>query len=45
MEDTQPSETFREAVEENTIRKILAMLKESESLDEAVKKTEALLDR
>ncbi|MBF0709689.1 MULTISPECIES: protein phosphatase [unclassified Gemella] len=37
------SELLKELAEENQTRKILEILKESESLEEAIKKIEALL--
>lgn len=39
------NELLVELAEENQTRKILAMIKESENLEEAIKKVEALLEK
>lgn len=43
MEDMNVSELLKEVTEENQTRKILEILKNSENLEEAIKKIEALI--
>ena len=42
-EEMNVGELLKQVTEENTIRKILAILKESKDKEEAIKKIEALL--
>lgn len=44
-ENMNISELLKEVVEENQTRKILEILKDSENLEEAIKKIEALLNK
>lgn len=44
-EEMNVGELLKEVAEENQTRKILDLLKSSESLDEAIKKVESLLNR
>lgn len=44
-EEMNVSELLKEVAEENQTRKILAIIKESKSLEEAEKKIEALLEK
>lgn len=43
MDEMNLSELVKELAEENQTRKILEILKESENLEEAIKKIEALI--
>ena len=44
-ENMNISELLKEVVEENQTRKILEILKDSENLEKAIKKIEALLNK
>jgi len=45
MDDMNASELLKITAEENQTRKILSMVKESKSVDEATEKIEALLEK
>ena len=45
MEDMNTAELLKETAEENQTRKILGIMKESQTLEEAIQKTEALLNK
>lgn len=45
MDEVGASEILKELAEENQTRKILEIVKESESLEEAQKKIESLLEK
>ena len=45
MEEMNTAELLKETAEENQTRKILGIMKESQTLEEAIQKTEALLNK